>query len=79
MTEKIAKVTAAEDFLFYADKVPGLFLFVGVTPPDQMASAASNHSPRFYVDEGALPTGARALAHLAADYLFAHAKAKGKP
>jgi amidohydrolase len=39
-----------------------------------MASAGSNHSPRFYVDESALPTGSRALAHLAADYLFAHAR-----
>jgi hypothetical protein len=36
-----------------------------------MATADSNHSPRFFVDEGALPTGSRALAHLAADYLFA--------
>ena len=28
----------------------------------------------FYVDESALPIGARALAHLAADYLFANAR-----
>ena len=48
-----------------------------MTPPDQMATAASNHSPLFYVDEKALPTGARAITHLAADYLFgAAAKAK---
>jgi amidohydrolase len=47
---------------------------VGVTPPDQMATAASNHSPLFYVDESALPTGARALAQMAADYLFANAR-----
>jgi amidohydrolase len=45
-----------------------------VTPPEQMASAASNHSPRFFVDEGALPTGSRVLAHIAADYLFAGAR-----
>jgi amidohydrolase len=70
----IPKFTGAEDFSYYAGKVPGLFLAVGVTPPDQLATAASNHSPRFFVDEGALPTGARALAHLAADYLSA-----GKP
>jgi hypothetical protein len=37
-----------------------------------MATASSNHSPRFYVDEGALPSGSRSLAHLAADYLFAN-------
>jgi amidohydrolase len=67
-------VTGAEDFSFFASRVPGLFVMVGVTPKDQMATAASNHSPRFYVDEAALPTGSRLLAHLAADYLFANAR-----
>jgi len=71
---ELPKVTGAEDFSFFANRVPGLFLGLGVTPPDQLATAGSNHSPRFYVDEGALPTGSRALAHLAADYLFAHAR-----
>jgi amidohydrolase len=70
---ELAKITGAEDFSYFANRVPGLFLILGVTPPGQMATAASNHSPRFFVDEGALPTGSRALAHLAADYLFAGA------
>jgi len=70
---ELPKVTGSEDFSLFANKVPGLFVFVGVTPPDQLAAAASNHSPRFFVDEAALPTGARALAHLAADYLYAGA------
>jgi amidohydrolase len=68
---EIPKVTGAEDFSLFARRVPGLFVMLGVTPPEQMATADSNHSPRFFVDEGALPTGSRALAHLAADYLFA--------
>jgi amidohydrolase len=71
---ELAKITGGEDFSFFANKVPGLFVILGVTPPDQMASAASNHSPRFYVDEGALPEGARTLAQLAADYLFANGR-----
>jgi amidohydrolase len=71
---ELQKITGAEDFSFFANRVPGLFVIVGVTPPDQMATAASNHSPRFYVDESVLPTGARALAQLAADYLFANAR-----
>jgi amidohydrolase len=71
---EIPKVTGAEDFSFFANRVPGLFVNVGVTPPDQMADAASNHSPRFFVDEAALPTGARVLANLAVDYLFANAR-----
>jgi amidohydrolase len=68
-----AKITGAEDFSFYAKRVPAMFVFLGVTPEKDCATAASNHSPRFYVDESALPTGARTLAHLAADFLFANA------
>jgi amidohydrolase len=62
------KITGAEDFSFYARKVPGMFVFLGVTPKNDVKTAASNHAPRFYVDESALPTGARILAHLALDY-----------
>jgi amidohydrolase len=67
---ELTKITGAEDFSYFANRVPGIFFFLGITPPEQMATADSNHSPRFYVDESALPTGSRALAHLAADYLF---------
>ena len=67
---EVAKVTGAEDFSFYAREVPAMFAFLGITPADQLATADSNHSPRFYVDEKALPTGARALARLAVDYLL---------
>jgi amidohydrolase len=35
--------------------------------------AAPNHSPRFTIDEQALPLGVRALSALAADYLVANA------
>lgn len=71
--DEVTKVTGAEDFSFYARRVPGLFVFLGVTPPGEVEQAHSNHSPRFYVDERALPTGARVLAHLAADYLHSAA------
>ena len=63
------KVTGAEDFTYYQRAVPGLFFFLGVTPEDQLATAATNHSPRFFADETALLTGVRALVHLTADYL----------
>ncbi|MBP7588690.1 MAG: amidohydrolase [Thermoanaerobaculia bacterium] len=74
---EVPKITASEDFSLFANQVPGVFLFLGVTPKADLATAASNHSPLFYVDEAALPTGVRAYAQVAADYLFAHAKAKG--
>jgi amidohydrolase len=63
-------VTGAEDFAYYAEKVPSFFYFVGITPRDQNPlTVASNHSPLFYVDEAAVPVAARSLAHLAIDYL----------
>ncbi len=63
-------VTGAEDFAYYAEKVPSFFYFVGVTPRGQNPlTVASNHSPLFYVDEAGIPVAARSLAHIAIDYL----------
>jgi amidohydrolase len=67
---EIPYVTGAEDFAFYAERVPGLFFFVGVTPPGtDAAQAPSNHSPLFYIDESSLPVGLRAMLGVAVDYL----------
>jgi amidohydrolase len=66
----INPVMGSEDFSFYEQRVPGFYFFLGVTPPDQdWRTAATNHSPRFFADERALPIGVRAIAHLAVDYL----------
>jgi amidohydrolase len=60
----------AEDFSRYAEKAPGFFIGLGVTPPSiDPATAAVNHSPRFQADDGALPVGVRALSNLALDFL----------
>ena len=67
-------ITGAEDFTFFQKQAPGLFFFLGITPPDQVGKAPSNHSPLFLVDEKALPTGVKALANLAVDYLMTHGK-----
>jgi amidohydrolase len=68
-------VGAAEDFSFFAKEVPGLYVFLGVTPRDQApAQAAPNHNPRFFVDEGALVVGVRTMASLAVNYLSAAPK-----
>src|SRR5690606_6953121 len=64
-------ITGAEDFTYFQREAPGLFVFLGITPPEQAGQAPANHSPLFYVDEAALPTGVRALANLAVDYLSA--------
>lgn len=70
----VPKVTGSEDFSFFQRVVPGLFVFLGVTPPGtDPKKAAPNHSPRFYADEAGLLLGVRTLAHLACDYLEAKA------
>ena len=73
--ELVPKVTGAEDFSFFQRLIPGLFYFVGVTPPEvDPKDAYSNHSPRFYADERALVLGVRSLAHVACDWLAANAE-----
>jgi amidohydrolase len=63
-------VTAAEDFSLFAQKAPGLFIFLGSNRKGVDATKApANHSPLYEVDEGVLPLGVRALASLAADFL----------
>ncbi len=69
-------ITGAEDFSYFQEKVPGLFLALGVAPPGDPAKAAPNHSPFFYADEGALGVGVRLLASLAVDYLHKPLPAK---
>ena len=71
-TRLINKVSGSEDFSFFQKVVPGMFIFLGVTPLEiEPAKSASNHSPRFYIDEPALITGVRALAQLTCDRLEA--------
>ena len=58
----------AEDFAFFAKKVPGLYFFLGVKNPSQPTTAPL-HSPNFSPDERAIPLGMRVLSHLLIDAL----------
>ncbi len=63
---------AAEDMSFFLNDVPGLYFFLGIVPRNQdLAKAAPNHSPNFFIDEQALVVGVRALAMLAVNHLAA--------
>ena len=63
-------VTGAEDFSYFQEKVPGLFVMLGVTPKDMdPRTVAANHSPYFFADEAALPNGVKAMVALATDFL----------
>ena len=60
----------SEDFPSYTAGIPGLYVFLGVNKPGVTAiDAAPNHSPLFFVNEDALPSGVRVLVSLAVDYL----------
>ncbi|MET7143755.1 M20 family metallopeptidase [Xanthomonas sp. PPL139] len=60
----------AEDFSYYAQQVPSMFFFVGATGPGiDPATAPSNHSPHFLLDETALDVGLRAMLQVSLDYL----------
>ena len=59
----------AEDFSYFAQQVPGYFVFLGARPVGEAPELfAANHSPRFHIDEGVLPIGVRTLANLVVDY-----------
>jgi metal-dependent amidase/aminoacylase/carboxypeptidase family protein len=63
-------VTGAEDFAFYQEKVPGLFVFVGGMPKGKKPSeTAPHHTSGFFIDESGLTLGVKTLATLASDYL----------
>lgn len=52
----------ADDVSLYSQQAPAMYFFVGAT-------ASSNHSPKFALDESALDLGLRALLQVTLDYL----------
>jgi amidohydrolase len=62
--------TGAEDFSFFAQKVPGLFLFLGGAPKGtDLKKAPSHHTPDFFIDESGLRLGVKTLVNLTLDYM----------
>jgi amidohydrolase len=68
-------VTGAEDFSFFQEKVPGLFIFLGGMPKGMdPLKAPSHHTPDFFIDESGLMLGVQALANLTLDYMAGQGK-----
>jgi amidohydrolase len=68
-------VTGAEDFSFYQEKVPGLFIFLGGMPKGgDPLKAPSHHTPDFYIDESGFTLGVKALCNLTLDYMAGKGK-----
>ncbi|MDM7861556.1 amidohydrolase [Alteromonas sp. ASW11-36] len=65
-------VTGAEDFSFFQEKVPGVYLWVGGKPLDVPADEApAHHTPEFIVDDSGMRLGVDLLTNMTIDYLFA--------
>lgn len=63
-------VTGAEDFSFFQEKVPGLYLWIGGKPLDvDVKDAPAHHTPEFYVDDAGMKTGVKLLTDLTMDYM----------
>lgn len=62
------RVMGGEDFAHYAQKVPGLYLFLGIRN-EKLGAVHPVHTPQFTIDEAALTVGVRTLAMEAVDYL----------
>ena len=68
-------LTVSEDFSFFAEKVPGLDLFLGGMPRgSDPKTAAINHSPDFFIDESAFALGVKTLCSLTIDYMKMNSK-----
>jgi amidohydrolase len=64
-----ALITGAEDFAYFQERIPGLYLMLGVRPEGVAAyEAPANHSPFFDANEDALIVGVRMMVGLALDY-----------
>ncbi len=61
---------ASEDFAYFAQQAPSVYFWVGSTPVGQDAtSAPANHSPKFFMDEGALKIGMESMLQATLDFL----------
>ncbi|RDC65813.1 amidohydrolase [Adhaeribacter pallidiroseus] len=62
-------VTGGEDFSFFQEKVPGLFIFLGGMPKGKnRLEAPSHHTPDFFIDESGFKLGVKAMCNLVLDY-----------
>jgi amidohydrolase len=63
-------VTGAEDFAYYQEKVPGLFVSLGGMPKGkEPLQAPPHHTPDFFIDESGMKLGVITHCMLALDYL----------
>lgn len=63
-------ITGAEDFSFFAQKVPGLYFFIGGLPVGKdPIKSGPHHTPEFFIDDKAFKTGVTSFCNLVFDYM----------
>ncbi|MCH4172256.1 MAG: amidohydrolase [Lactobacillus sp.] len=68
--DMVTRNTASEDFAYFAQKIPGVYMFVGEMPDDGIFYP--HHSPKFVINEKALPLAAKTVGVAALDFLATH-------
>lgn len=62
-------VMGAEDFSFFSEKIPSLYLYVGgMSANKDPKTTAAHHTPDFQIDESGMKTGVKTLVQLVLDY-----------
>ncbi|MFN8345368.1 MAG: amidohydrolase [Spirosomataceae bacterium] len=61
--------TGAEDFAYYAQKVPAFFFRIGALPKGKKPLDVLHHTPDFQMDESSMGLGVKTLCHLTLDYM----------
>ena len=64
---EITRRTGTEDFSYFSQEIPGLYIFLGVNDPGKLEQAG-NHSPYFTVNDDALDEGLKSLVYMTIDY-----------
>jgi amidohydrolase len=60
-------ITGAEDFSYFAQEVPGFYIFVGAVPRGRVSGG--HHTPTFYADDGTVPAAMRVMTALVLEAL----------
>jgi amidohydrolase len=67
---EINAVTGAEDFSYFAEKVPSIFFFIGGKQIGiSTEKVFPHHTPDFWIDESGMKTGIKAFCNLVFDYM----------
>lgn len=71
-TQLVRAEMGAEDFAYFAQKIPGFYFSTGARPEGKPAAQLGHHTPGFMIDERGLLMGTKALCHLAVNYMELH-------